>query len=76
MSPIDTAIFWIEYVSRHRGKVNMRPPTVDLPLPLYQYLMLDIISITLFAITFMIFIIFKVLRYIINLFGKNNLKKK
>ncbi|KAJ8720260.1 hypothetical protein PYW07_012303 [Mythimna separata] len=41
LSPMDTAIFWIEYVARNKGAVNLKPPTVDMPL--YEYLMLDVI---------------------------------
>ncbi|KAJ8719641.1 hypothetical protein PYW08_011816 [Mythimna loreyi] len=32
LSPMDTAVFWIEYVARHKGAVNLKPPTVGMPL--------------------------------------------
>jgi glucuronosyltransferase len=59
ISPLDTAIFWTEYVIRHRGALHLRSAARDLPS--YQYLLLDIsavllsvaifISVTAFYIT-------------------------
>ncbi|KAJ8974385.1 hypothetical protein NQ317_006164 [Molorchus minor] len=40
---IDTAIWWIEYVIRHKGAKHLRNPAADLPL--YQYLLLDVIGV-------------------------------
>lgn len=67
LSPMDTAIYWIEYVGRH-GSVNLKPPTVDLPL--YQYLLLDVILAFLSVTMTLIFVIIK----IYNLFQKANTK--
>lgn len=41
LSPIDTAIYWIEYVVRHRGAHHFRSAALDLTW--YQYYMLDVI---------------------------------
>ncbi|KAJ0176090.1 hypothetical protein K1T71_008264 [Dendrolimus kikuchii] len=30
LSPIDTAVYWIEYVAKYKGDVRMKPPTVNL----------------------------------------------
>ncbi|KAJ8720261.1 hypothetical protein PYW07_012304 [Mythimna separata] len=57
LSPMDTTIFWIEYVARNKGAVNMKPPTVDMPL--YQYLMLDAILVVGSVILLIIFILVK-----------------
>ena len=54
LSPMDTAIFWIEYVARHKGAVNLKPPTVDMPL--YQYLMLDAIFVVVAVLLIILFI--------------------
>nr|CAI5845676.1 unnamed protein product [Callosobruchus analis] len=42
MPGIEKAIWWMEYVIRHKGAKHLRNPIVDIPL--YQYLMLDIIA--------------------------------
>lgn len=41
MSPLETAIFWIEYVSRHKGASHLRP--VAYSLPWYSYFCLDVV---------------------------------
>lgn len=45
MSPLDTAIFWTEYVIRHGGAPHMR--SAALHLSWYQYLLLDVIAFLL-----------------------------
>lgn len=42
---MNTTIYWIEHVARHKGAVNLRPPTVDMPF--YQHMMLDVILVVL-----------------------------
>lgn len=42
-TPLETAIFWIEYVIRHNGAPELR--TVGADLPWYQYFLVDVISI-------------------------------
>ncbi|KAJ9574473.1 hypothetical protein L9F63_008361, partial [Diploptera punctata] len=42
MSPLETAIFWTEYVLRHRGAPFLRTAGADLPW--YQYVLLDVVS--------------------------------
>jgi glucuronosyltransferase len=45
MSPLDTAIFWTEYVIRHGGAPHMRSAALDLSW--YQYLLIDVIAFVL-----------------------------
>jgi glucuronosyltransferase len=57
---MDTAIFWTEYVIRHRGAAHLRSAAVDLPW--YQYLLLDVqIFLMLIAVTcsFILYLAFK-----------------
>lgn len=42
MSAIDKAVYWVEYVIRHKGAPHLR--TVAVELTWYQYLLLDVIS--------------------------------
>lgn len=48
MSPIDTAMYWIEYVIRNRGAPHLR--SVGLQVHWYQFLYLD--AIALLVVTF------------------------
>lgn len=57
LSPMDTAIYWTEYILRHKGAPHLRSSAVDLPL--YQYLLFDVIVIlgsivTLFLSVFLV----------------------
>jgi glucuronosyltransferase len=45
MSPLNTAIFWTEYVIRHGGAPHMRSAALDLAW--YQYLLIDVIAFVL-----------------------------
>ncbi|XP_054286486.1 UDP-glucosyltransferase 2-like [Macrosteles quadrilineatus] len=45
MTALDSAVYWTEYVIRHRGAPQLRPTSADMPL--YQYLLLDIVAVIL-----------------------------
>ncbi|XP_069681762.1 UDP-glycosyltransferase UGT5-like isoform X5 [Periplaneta americana] len=60
MSPMDTAIYWTEYVIRHRGAPHLRTAGADLPL--YQYLLLDVIAVLLAGVLAVLFIIYFILK--------------
>lgn len=67
MSPLDTAVYWIEYVIRHKGAPHLRSVAADLPW--YQYLLLDvaiafvalILAIGFISLTLFKYILFKCL---------------
>jgi hypothetical protein len=42
VSPMDTAVYWVEYVIRHRGAPHLRVAGLDLPW--YKYFLLDVIA--------------------------------
>ncbi|XP_051914026.1 UDP-glucuronosyltransferase 2A2-like isoform X1 [Hippocampus zosterae] len=46
LKPIDAAVFWIEYVMRHRGAAHLR--TESYKLPWYAYHCLDVIAVLAF----------------------------
>jgi len=60
MSPMDTAIYWTEYVIRHRGAPHMRTAGADLPL--YQYLLLDVTAVLVTAILAVVYVIYFMLK--------------
>ncbi|KAF5301858.1 hypothetical protein FQR65_LT08690 [Abscondita terminalis] len=62
MTGLEKAIWWTEYVIRHKGTRHMRSPLLDIPF--YQYYLLDVIAIlttTLIVIVGIIFLVFKFL---------------
>ncbi|XP_075237460.1 UDP-glycosyltransferase UGT5-like isoform X1 [Lycorma delicatula] len=48
MSAVDTAVWWVEYVLRHKGAPHLKPAALDLTW--YQYYMVDIFVILMFVI--------------------------
>lgn len=60
MSSLKEAIWWTEYVIRHKGANFIRSPTKDYPL--YQYIYMDLILIVLLII-FMLYLILKRIIY-------------
>jgi len=48
MSAMDTAIFWTEYVIRHKGAPHLRSARLDLAW--YQHLLLDILAVILLCV--------------------------
>ncbi|XP_075220404.1 UDP-glycosyltransferase UGT5-like [Lycorma delicatula] len=63
MSAVDTALWWVEYVIRHKGAPHLRPSACDLTW--YQYYMLDIFAIFILILLMSIFLIYYVTVYLI-----------
>lgn len=42
LKPLDTAVYWVEYVLRHKGAYHLRSAALDLTW--YQYLLLDVLA--------------------------------
>ncbi|XP_067012390.2 UDP-glycosyltransferase UGT5 [Anabrus simplex] len=59
MSPMETAVYWTEYVLRHRGARHMKTAAVDLPL--YQYLLLDVMAVTFGALGLGLYVVYFIL---------------
>jgi len=45
MSPLDSAIWWTEYVVRHGGAPSLESPTARMPL--WQYALLDVAAVVI-----------------------------
>ena len=58
MTPQETVVYWTEYVIRHNGAPHLRALGADMPL--YKYLMLNIIALGLIfmSLTFTLAYIF------------------
>ena len=60
LSAMDTAIYWIEYVIRHKGAYHLRSPAADMHF--YEYLLLDVILFVIFIIFSLTIVIYLVLQ--------------
>lgn len=68
ISPMDSAVFWVEHVIRHKGAPHLR--NIGIYLTWYQYLMLDVavfVGVVLIAaLGILIFIIIKIYKLFVN----------
>lgn len=59
LSPMETAIYWTEYVARHRGAPNLQPSSAKVPY--YQYLQLDVLAFLALVLYILYYVIYKLL---------------
>ncbi|KAJ8406556.1 hypothetical protein AAFF_G00301300 [Aldrovandia affinis] len=62
MKPLDLALFWIEFVMRHKGAAHLR--TESYKMPWYAYHSVDVIGVLLAAVLLIILIIVVVIKYL------------
>uniref|UniRef100_A0A8C6DSL4 UDP-glucuronosyltransferase n=1 Tax=Moschus moschiferus TaxID=68415 RepID=A0A8C6DSL4_MOSMO len=75
IEPLDLAVFWVEFVMRHKGASHLRPAAHDLTW--YQYHSLDVIGFLLAVALTVIFITFKTCAFAFRkCFGKKERAKK
>ncbi|VVC33308.1 Hypothetical protein CINCED_3A004360 [Cinara cedri] len=63
LTSIDKAVYWVEYVIRHKGAHHLRSPAVELVW--YQYYSLDIFAFIISIILFLIFIFYRITKLVI-----------
>nr|AVT42226.1 UDP-glucuronosyltransferase 328B1 [Lissorhoptrus oryzophilus] len=63
VSPLQTAVYWVEYVAKYNGAKHIRSAAVDMPF--YQYFLLDVIAFLGFLVLASTFIIYKSFRFIL-----------
>ncbi|XP_042572843.1 UDP-glucuronosyltransferase 2C1-like isoform X2 [Cyprinus carpio] len=61
VKPLDNAIFWIEFVMRHKGAAHLR--TESYKMPWYSYHSVDVILFLLSVVSLIILTIYAVIRY-------------
>ncbi|KAL3285047.1 hypothetical protein HHI36_019174 [Cryptolaemus montrouzieri] len=75
---LNKAVWWIEYVIRHKGAPHLRSPALDIPW--YQYLLLDVFALVVPILVVLIYIYYKIMKWLIlllkNCFSKNVKTKK
>jgi glucuronosyltransferase len=74
LTPLEQAVFWTEYVIRHKGAPHMRSAALDLTW--YQYFLLDVIAVLMLAVGSFLLLAYLMLRALLRkLFGgERNLK--
>lgn len=72
--PLDTAVYWTEYIIRYKGAPHLRSAAVDMPL--YQYLLLDIIAFLLLVFFITIMLIYYGTKALYNTLCGSKSKKK
>lgn len=55
-TPLETAIFWTEYVIRHNGAPELRSVGADLPW--YQYYLVDVILVFVGSVAFALYLVY------------------
>ncbi|XP_069869178.1 UDP-glucuronosyltransferase 2B31-like [Dipodomys merriami] len=74
VKPLDRAVFWIEFVMRHKGAKHLRPAVHDLNW--FQYHSLDVIGFLLTCVATVIFIFIKCCMFCCQKLGKTGKKNK
>ena len=59
-TPLDRAVFWVEYVIRHKGAHHMRSAARDLNI--IQFYCLEVISVIIGAIVLLVYIFYTIIR--------------
>lgn len=73
-SPKENIVFWTEYVIRHNGAENLN--SVMSSIPLYQYLLLDIISFIFLAIIAVIASLYLSFKIVFSLLRKISIRNE
>ncbi|XP_038202993.1 UDP-glucuronosyltransferase 2B31-like isoform X2 [Arvicola amphibius] len=74
VKPLDRAVFWIEYVMRHKGAKHLRVAAHDLTW--FQYHSLDVLGFLLACVVTVVFVITKCCLLCCQRFAKSGKKKK
>ena len=62
---MEQAVYWAEYVIRHKGAPHMRSAALDLTW--YQYFLIDVITVLAIAVGSVLLTVFLVLRTVFRL---------
>nr|QPA18396.1 UDP-gluconosyltransferase [Trialeurodes vaporariorum] len=63
---LEKALFWVEYVIRHKGAHHLKPASVKLSY--YQYLLLDVIVFGIVSLSIVAYILYSAARIFLSLF--------
>jgi len=74
MSALDTAVYWVEYVIRHKGAHHLR--TAAVKLKWYQYLLIDVILFIIITLLLIIFVCYFITKCVMKSIRKLFIKQK
>lgn len=74
MTGLERAIWWTEYVIRHKGARHLRSPALDLPW--YQFYLLDVIGFVVASLIGTIFLIYFIIKLVIKIVRALFIKRK
>ncbi|KAF5292539.1 hypothetical protein FQR65_LT01685 [Abscondita terminalis] len=57
LSPLDTAVYWVEYVARHKGAHHLK--TAAAGMPYHQYLLLDVVAFMILILVVSIYVFYQ-----------------
>ncbi|KAF5287357.1 hypothetical protein FQA39_LY15960 [Lamprigera yunnana] len=73
MNGIEKAVWWTEYVIRHKGARHLRSPLLDIPT--YQYYLLDVIAVFAVIVVVIVCLFIIVLKFVAKvIFKKSKVK--
>ncbi|XP_066994908.2 UDP-glycosyltransferase UGT5 [Anabrus simplex] len=64
-SPMERAVYWVEYIHRHRGAPHLRSAALDLAW--YQYFLLDVMAVILAVVISVVLFIYVVIKTVIRM---------
>ncbi|XP_063921468.1 UDP-glycosyltransferase UGT5-like [Zophobas morio] len=73
VGPMETAVYWVEYVIRHRGAPHLKVAGVDLPW--YKYMLVDVVGVIFIALVFNSYLFYKITKKICSWFSKPKVQK-
>ncbi|XP_063921359.1 UDP-glycosyltransferase UGT5-like isoform X1 [Zophobas morio] len=73
VGPMETAVYWVEYVIRHKGAPHLKVAGVDLPW--YKYMLLDVGVFILVVLLLSLYIFCKISKKIFSLCSKSKVQK-
>lgn len=73
MGSLEKAVWWTEYLIRHKNTLHLRSPSADIPL--YQYFYLDILLLV-FSVLAVLFYTFKILLFTVKFILRKLRKQK
>ncbi|XP_025409854.1 UDP-glucuronosyltransferase 2B13-like [Sipha flava] len=75
MSPLETAVYWTEYVIRHKGAPHLRSAAVGMPW--YQYYLIDVLLVIFISIaTIFVSLYYLIFKQILRLIYKKSKEKQ
>lgn len=74
MGSMEKAMFWIEYVIKHKGAKYLRPPTVDVSW--FRFLVVDVLIFLLVTSLVALVVTYKLVLYFIYLYSNRKHKKQ